>query len=125
MPPKIIRTRFAKSDPFPLFHWSPTANRGQINRYGFRPGMLSTDRLWRPPMTCFAGSPSLAWELSGRRRPDIPAWDLWQIWSDVCGMELIFNTYVDSGESYVQEYRVYERVFKRNVWYVATRPSTN
>lgn len=122
MPPKILKTRFAKNDPFPLFHWSPTRNRGQITRYGFRVGMRSTDGLWRPPFTCFALSPSLAWELSGRRKPEIMSWDLWQMWSDrPSGMEAIFNTYVDSGESYVQEYRVYERVPKRNIWLVATR----
>lgn len=111
--------------PFPIFHWSPTARRGQINRYGFRVGMWSVDRVWRPPCTCWANSPSLAWALSGRIHSEIPSWDLWQCWSDVPkGMEAMIDyrgVGARSGEYYVKEYRVYERIYKRDVWLVATR----
>ena len=113
------------SEPFPLFHWSPTDRRAQINRYGFRVGMWSVDRVWKPPCTCWAESPSLAWGLSGANHPDVTSWDLWQTWSNVpSGMEAIYDTYTDSGRSYVKEWRVYERIFKRDIWYVATRTST-
>lgn len=107
--------------PFPLYHWSPTTRRGQINRRGLVPGSLSTDRLWRPPFVCFADSPSLAWALSGMtgRGPEVASWDLWMTWSDVpSGMEAIL---FDDDRSRVKEYRVYERIYKRDLWYVATR----
>lgn len=101
-----------------LFHWSPTGRRKQIDRYGLRPGMLSTDRLWKPPYFCLSDSPSLAWALSGgtTRGHDIPWWDLWQLWSDrLEGYEEIY----DDGR--VKECRVYHRVFKRDIWYVGSR----
>lgn len=111
-----------KTDIFPMYHWSPTTRRKQIERYGFRPGMLSVDRAWRPPLICFADSPSLAWSLSGANHNTIPSWDLWQVWSNVVsGREEIYDTYPDTGRSYIKEYRVYERIFKRDIWYVATR----
>jgi hypothetical protein len=102
-----------------LFHWSPTVRRGQINHYGFRPGQWSTDRLWRPPFVCFADSPSFAWSLSGAtaRGREIASWDLWQTWADrLEGYEVIP---ADNGA--VREYRVYHRIYKRDIWYVATR----
>lgn len=62
-----------------LFHWAPTRRRWPIRRHGVRPGELSTDRLWRPPHTCWAASPSLAWALSGAtsRGERVESWDLW------------------------------------------------
>lgn len=100
-----------------LFHWAPTSRRGQINRYGFRPSMRSVDGLWKPPYICFSGYPSLAWGLSGSLHPEIPSWDLWQTWThSIKGYEVIP---FDDGS--VKEYRVYERIYKRDVWYVATR----
>jgi hypothetical protein len=105
----------------PLFHWSPTARRNQINRRGLVPGSRSVDGLWKPPFVCFADSPSLAWALSGQtsRGQAIKSWDLWQMWSDVpTGLEeLLFDD--DPGR--IKEYRVYERIYKRDLWYVATR----
>lgn len=105
-----------------LFHWSPTARRGQINRYGFRPSMRSVDGLWKPHYVCFSDHPSLAWALSGANHPEITSWDLWQAWThNIRGYEEITDTYPDTGRTYVKEYRVYERIYKRDIWYVATR----
>lgn len=107
---------------FPIFHWSPTTRRKQIERYGFRVGMWSVDRAWKPPCTCWANDPHLAWVLSGRIHPEVPSWDLWQTWSDVpSGMEARID--FNGEDHYVKEYRIYERVFKRDIWYVATRTS--
>lgn len=109
-------------DIFPLFHWSPTSRRGQINRYGFRTGMWCTERLWKPPFTCFADNPQLAWSLSGatQRGKLHSSWDLWQIWScDLQGFEKI----IDDRNGLPKEYRVYHRIYKRDIWYVATRSS--
>lgn len=106
----------------PLYHWSPTERRGQINRYGFRPSMRSVDGLWKPPYVCFSDSPSLAWAISGQLRPEIPSWDLWMMWSDVpSGMEVLPFDVEPGQRERIKEYRVYERVFKRDIWYVATR----
>lgn len=111
-------------DPFPLYHWSPTNRRKQITRYGLRVSMWSTDRVWKPPMVCFAANPELAWVLSAGtpRGKAVESWDLWVMWSDVpAGFEEITDTYPDTGRSYIKEYRVYERVMKRDLWFVGTR----
>jgi hypothetical protein len=112
--------------PFPIFHWSPSTRRKQIERYGFRVGMWSVDRAWKPPCTCWAPDPQLAWWLSGRNHPEVDSWDLWQTWSDVpSGMEALIDCRRDNGVHYVKEYRVYERIFKRDIWLVATRSSSS
>lgn len=102
---------------FALYHWSPTARRKQIIRYGLRPGSVSSCRLWKPPYVCFADSPLRAWSLIGRFRPEIEHWDLWWTTSAaVSGYEIIPY---DNNEP--KEYRVYERVFKRDLWLVGSR----
>jgi hypothetical protein len=107
----------ASQSGFALYHWAPTSRRGQINRYGLRPGSLSSDRLWRPPFTCLADGPLAAWNLIGRYRPAIPEWDLWWTTSTAAGdFEGIPN---DDGSW--REYRVYHRIFKRDLWMVGTR----
>jgi hypothetical protein len=110
---------------FPLYHWSPTERRKSIMWRGLTPGQWSTDRLWKPPVVCFASNPDLAWSLSGKtaRGRQIHSWDLWMLWSDDVpgGYEEIVDYYKDSDRSYVKEYRVYERIFKRHLWYVGTR----
>lgn len=101
-----------------LFHWSPMDRRKQILRYGLRPYCRSTTNVqWKAPYVSFATSPSLAWGLSGDLRPDIDSWDLWQTWADRVSSyeELSFN------ETTEAEVRIYERIFKRDIWYVATR----
>lgn len=82
------------------------------------PGSRSVDGEWKPPYVCFSASPSLAWALSVRIHRAIPEWDLWMIWSDVpTGYEVLYN----DGDGSPKEYRVYERVFKRDLWYVGSR----
>jgi hypothetical protein len=104
---------------FPLFHWSPTTRRRSIQRTGLVPSSRSVDGLWRPPYVCYADDPMLAWALSGDFHPEVDSWDLWQTWSDVPrGYERIE---FDGDTDRVKEYRVYERVFKRDLRYVATR----
>jgi hypothetical protein len=111
------------SEPFPLYHWSPRRNRGSILRRGIDINRLSPDRVWRPPCSCWASNPELAWVLSGKlHAADHKQWDLWMTWSDVPkGMEEIVDYYRNSDKSYVKEYRIYERVYKRDLWYVGTR----
>lgn len=112
------------STPEVLFHWSPTANRPRILRLGLTPGRLSVDRQWRPPHVCFSHDPETAWRLSGRNHPHIDEWDLWMVFAATLeGYEAILDTYVGSGRHYVKEVRVYHRVYKRNVLYVASRTS--
>jgi hypothetical protein len=107
----------AQLDSFAMYHWAPTSRRKQINRYGLRPGSLSSDRLWKPPYVCFADGPQQAWRLIGRFRPTILEWDLWWTANDcVGGYEIIFD---DTGQA--REYRVYNRIFKRDLWLVGTR----
>jgi hypothetical protein len=103
-------------DDWPLFHWSPTPARASIKRRGLVPGRLSLDRLWRPPYICFADSPSLAWSLSARIHPEIPQWDLWYCWRQVVSYERLGGRGQDH-----DEYRVYERVYKADLWFVGTR----
>ena len=105
--------------PFLLYHWSPIERRSRIKRYGMLPGSHSVTKEWKPPYTCWSDSPSLAWALSGMMHGKGREWDLWTMWSNVPkGYELLT---FDDGEP--KEYRVYERVFKRDIWYVGTRIS--
>ena len=104
---------------FALYHWAPTERRKQIIRYGLRPGSRSSCGEWKPPYICFADGPKQAWNLIGRFRPYIAEWDLWWTHSGaVGGYEIVPD---DSGEP--REYRVYQRVFKRDLWLVGTRPN--
>lgn len=103
-----------------FFHWSPIERRPGILRRGLLPGQWSRDRLWRPPYVCLSDRPSLAWGLSGGMdREDGPvAYDLWQVdLSEVSGYEEIY----DDRYGTVKEVRVYERIYKRNLFYLATR----
>lgn len=101
------------------YHWAPLTRRKQIKRYGLLPGCSSTDGLWKPPYVCLAATPSLAWSLSGEmpRGRLIDSWDLWEVWmGEQTGYEIIP---FDSGAT--KEIRVYERIYKRNVWFVGER----
>ncbi len=114
----------AESESYLIFHWSPTTRRKQITRRGFIPGSRSTDRLWRPPFICFASNPELGWVLSAGtpRGLAVHSWDLWCVWTEsLSGFEEIVDTYPDTGRAYVKEYRVYERVLKRDLWFLGTR----
>lgn len=115
------------SEAFALYHWSPVARRKQITRYGFRPSSRSVAGDWKPPYVCFSADPQLAWNLSGRFHPEVSDWDLWMVWSDdvETGWEIIPFDYIDwetTDKALVpKEYRIYERIWKRDVWLVATR----
>lgn len=101
------------------FHWSPSSRRKSIQRSGLVPGKFSTDRLWKPPHICLADSPRLAWQLSGgmSRGWEHPEWDLWEVWThEQAGYEKL---YFDSGA--IKEIRVFDRIYKRNVWLVGSR----
>ena len=104
----------------PLFHWSPSTRHAGIVRFGLCPGKLATDKLWRPPYVAFCDSPSLAWALSGmtERGAEHPRWDLWMVWSDRVAGEVLEQW---DGSGRMAEFRVYERIFKRDVWYVGSR----
>lgn len=108
-----------------LFHWSPTKNRARINHDGLVPGSLSLQGDWRPPYVCYSDDPILAWQLSGRMYPEIEEWDLWMFNLDnqdsIDHYELITDTYVNSGRSYIKEYRIYQRVYKRDIVLLGTR----
>lgn len=112
------------SEDTPLFHWSPHERFKQIKREGLMPGKWSTDRFWRPPVICLGSNPQLAWALSGGtlRGLQHAVWDLWMVWmSDLDGYEEIWDYYPDSDRTYIKEYRVYQRIYKRDLWYVASR----
>ena len=122
--PNLMKVAVVVSESFPLYHWSPTSRRKAIIRRGFTPGSWSTDRLWKPPVICFANDPELAWTLSGDtpRGRQVDSWDLWMIRTDALdGYEEIVDYYPNSRETYVKEYRVYQRVMKRDIFYVGTR----
>lgn len=105
-----------------LYHWAPSARRKQITRYGLRPRMRSTTAtgVMRAPCVCFADSPSWAWALSGGMRwTPGGAWDLWQT-----TMDLLTEPVVLPGRdraSGIYEVRTEHRVYKRDLWYVASR----
>ena len=104
---------------FAIYHWAPTERRNRILHDGLKPGSWSRDRLWRPPFICFALDPLTGWRLSGGLDRDntIGSWDLWQGWTgDVDGYEEI---HYDNGA--VKEIRIYQRIWKRDLWLVATR----
>lgn len=108
-----------------LYHWSPTINRSSILKYGLQINKRSLQGYWRPPYVAFSDDPLLAWALSGAMWPEFPNWDLWMVnfptQTSFDGYEIILDTYQESGRHFVKEYRVYKRVFKRDLNYVASR----
>lgn len=108
-----------------LYHWAPAARRKSIKRNGLVPGKRSVNNEWKPPYICFADDVCLAWSLSGYIHPEIKEWDLYQVYpEDMRHWEIIFDTYYSSGHHYIKEYRVYHRIFGRNVHYVASRSNS-
>ena len=86
------------------------------------PGKKSVDGSWCPPVICLATSAELAWSLSGRNHPNIPEWDLWAVYLDEGHQtEVLFDDRYE--EDVIKEVRVYDRIYKRGVWYVASRSS--
>lgn len=108
-----------------LYHWSPSSNRKRIEHDGLKPGCKTLQGDWKPPYVCFSDEPYLAWLLSGALYPEIGEWDLWMCYvehqTSFDHYEIITDTYVTTGRAYVKEYRIYTRVYKRDLEYIATR----
>lgn len=108
-----------------FYHWSPRDRRASIVRSGFLPNKPSLQGEWRPPFICFSDEPHLAWILSGRIHPEITEWDLWMVFAGNAGeYETIFDTFPDTGRNYPKEYRVYHRIKKSDVIWIASRDET-
>ncbi len=108
--------------PVPLYHWSPAPRRTQIIRRGLVPGSWSIDHAWRAPYVALSDSPSLSWGLSGGhpRGEAHPTWDLWMVWSDRLDGGHV-HLFYGLDESHPQEVRVFQRIYKRDLWMVGTR----
>lgn len=108
-----------------LYHWSPTSNRNGIRKRGLDIGRRSLQGDWKPPYVALADDPILAWILSGNMWPSIKSWDLWMVnmntQTSFKHHELILDTFYDTGRHYIKEYRIYTRIYKRDVKYLATR----
>lgn len=108
-----------------LYHWSPSSNRSGIIRYGLLPYKKTLQGDWRPPYISFSDDPLLAWVLSGKMWPDISSWDLWMCHfssqTSFDHYEIILDTFPDTRRHYIKEYRIYTRVYKRDLTYLATR----
>jgi len=105
-----------------LFHWSPRARRGQIERYGLRPNMRSTTSSTRlgGPFVCFADSPLWAWALSGNMRwTPKGEWDLWETTLSRLTDPIVLAS--PERASGIYEVRVEHRVYKRNLRYIGSR----
>lgn len=113
---------FAYDPDRPLFHWAPASRRGQITRYGLRPGMRATTTTGAlgAPCVCLADSPSWAWALSGEMRwTSSGEWDLWQTTLGCLTDPLILPS--DTRKSGIYEVRVEHRIYKRDLWWVGSR----
>lgn len=106
-----------------FYHWSHRTRRKSIEHRGLLPHQWSRDRLWRPPHICLAPTPLVGWALSGGMNypVDNTLWDLWEV--DVSEQTGFEELYYDTGA--LKEIRVYERIFKRNVHWIAERDNTN
>jgi len=106
------------SKPLLLYHWSPRIRRKQIIRYGLRPGSLSRCGEWKPPHICFGASPSFAWAsvmvTAGKEKQE---WDLWMLRTD--RLNNIVQERMDWSDG--REYRIYDRIYKKDIWYVGSR----
>lgn len=101
------------------------ANRPSIQRVGLDINKRSLQGDWRPPYVCFSDEPNLAWILSGKMYPEIKMWDLWMCYFDsqtsFDHYEIILDTFPNTGRHYIKEYRIYTRVYKRDLIYVGSR----
>jgi hypothetical protein len=118
-----LNTALLAQEPYRmLYHWAPWKRRGQILRYGLRPGMRTTTStgLLGGSCICLADSPSWAWTLSGGM-PHAPGgqWDLWQTSLDRLTDPLVLAT--DERPSGLYEVRTEHRIYKRDIWWVGSR----
>lgn len=106
----------------PLYHWSPRSRRGQIIRYGLRPGMRGTTTSggMGAPCVCLGDSPAWAWALSGGMSYT-PAgeWDLWQTWLEALTDPVVLAS--PDRPSGIYEVRTEHRIYKRDLWWVGSR----
>jgi hypothetical protein len=106
----------------PLYHWTPSSRRKQINRYGLRPAMPSTTSTegYKAPYVCFADSPSWAWALSGGMKwAPTGNWDLWMTYLHNIEEPIVHAT--PDRPTGLYEVRSIHRLYKRNLWYVGSR----
>jgi hypothetical protein len=112
--------RFLADRLLTLYHWAPAARRNQIIRYGLRPGQRPTTHTdWRASYICFADTASWAWALSGAMPyTSTGAWDLWQT-----RLDRLTDPYVVPADwsNGIHEVRTGHRLYKRDLWHVATR----
>jgi hypothetical protein len=106
--------------PFILYHWSPSSRRKQIERQGLRVGKphVTHTKGWQAKYLCFAASPSLAWGLSACAVNEEGDWDLWMTWS--ASLQKPIRRIRWEGLE-VKEYRTYDNLPKRLIWFVGTR----
>lgn len=103
-----------------FYHWAPTLVRKRIKKQGLVPGSLARTGDWKPPYICLGPDAQTSWVLSGKyheKEEDLGPWDLWEVnVNEQAGYE---ELYFDNGR--VKEIRVYDRIYKRNVWLVGQR----
>jgi hypothetical protein len=104
----------------PLFHWSPSPRRKQIERYGLKPWSRHTASSARFEVVCFADTPSWAWALSaGMSWTPQGSWDLWQTSIDRLDEPVVLGS--TDRPTGLHEVRTTSRVYKRDLWYVGSR----
>ncbi len=108
-----------------FYHWSLTKNRSSINKLGLMINRLTLQGEWRLPFISFSDDPWLGWTLSGNMFPEIKERDLWMCHvpsqTSFEHYEILTDTYPETGRHFIKEYRVYTRVYKRDLIYLATR----
>ena len=112
----------------PLYHWSPRARRGSIDRLGLVPGRRNvrgpsyhrldgTGEEFRQPAVCFSLDPATAWAYSIATFGVPGVYDLWQVW-------LVDDDQVEVLPMWgarIIEVRVHNRVKKRRLVWVGER----
>lgn len=72
-----------------------------------------------------AESPRTAWDLSGRfheKTEDLGPWDLWEVW--LGEQEKIEILPFDNHPHIIKEIRIFDRIYKRNVWLIGSRTNS-
>lgn len=105
----------------PLYHWSPRDRRRSIEHRGLVPGCRAVDGDWRPNYVCLAENPGWAWALSGELHPEIGVWDLWQVWLGPGHQLRRMPNSQPRDDRRWKEVRVFDRIYKRGVLWVAER----
>jgi len=102
----------------PLFHWSPTERRPQIQRRGLVLRSRPVAHTFRADYLCFSTSPSQAWALSagvfGERGQE---WDCWQMSLDRLDEVEVREFFGNR----VEEVRVRNPIPKSRLWFVGSR----